>query len=164
MGGVSASGWPYVTPDDHPIDFPAHSLALSNLLESRVRLRGHAVQKVAGQHDIPIGTPVGFAATISGIAIGTPVLGIITHIGGLDTGTVPSETYVTSQFTGADMLPGWLHPFEFTFALDAEKWRTFVVPAIATATTVSLTYTVITVPPDATYYCLSPSTIILAAV
>jgi hypothetical protein len=33
MAGTSAGGWPYVTPDDHPKDFPTHSQALANKLD-----------------------------------------------------------------------------------------------------------------------------------
>jgi hypothetical protein len=34
MSGTTAGGWPYVTPDDHPVEFPAHSQALANKLEA----------------------------------------------------------------------------------------------------------------------------------
>ena len=34
MSGVTTNGWPYVTPDDHPLEFPAHSQALANKLEA----------------------------------------------------------------------------------------------------------------------------------
>jgi len=34
MGGVTPHGVPYVTPDDHPAEFPAHSQALANALEN----------------------------------------------------------------------------------------------------------------------------------
>lgn len=32
---TTADGWPYVLPSDKPVEFPAHSQALANLLESR---------------------------------------------------------------------------------------------------------------------------------
>lgn len=34
MTGTTASGWPYVEPDDHPKEWPAHSQALANKLEA----------------------------------------------------------------------------------------------------------------------------------
>lgn len=34
MSGVTAGGWPYVTPEDHPLEFPALSQQLANKLES----------------------------------------------------------------------------------------------------------------------------------
>jgi hypothetical protein len=36
MGGLTANSWPYVTPDDHPKEYPAASQALANKLESLV--------------------------------------------------------------------------------------------------------------------------------
>lgn len=33
MSGTTTSGWPYVTPDDHPYQYPAASQALANKLE-----------------------------------------------------------------------------------------------------------------------------------
>lgn len=34
MSGTTAGGWPYVTPDDHPKEFPAHSQALAQKLDA----------------------------------------------------------------------------------------------------------------------------------
>lgn len=36
MAGITQSGWPYVEPTDHPVDFPPHSLELANLLDEKV--------------------------------------------------------------------------------------------------------------------------------
>lgn len=34
MSGTTANGWPYVTPDDHPKEFPAASQALAQKLDT----------------------------------------------------------------------------------------------------------------------------------
>jgi len=38
MGGTTTNGWPYVTPDDHPFEFPAASQTLANKLDAQVPL------------------------------------------------------------------------------------------------------------------------------
>jgi hypothetical protein len=38
MSGSTVHGFPYVTPDDHPKEFPASSQALANKLESAVKV------------------------------------------------------------------------------------------------------------------------------
>ena len=35
MPGTTADGWPYILPADHPLEYPAQSQALANLLDSR---------------------------------------------------------------------------------------------------------------------------------
>lgn len=42
MPGSTAHGWPYVTPDDHPVEFPAHSQALATKLEAGPRVQSGA--------------------------------------------------------------------------------------------------------------------------
>ena len=43
MTGTTPNGWPYVTPDDHPLEFPAHSQALAQKLEAVVAIRSATV-------------------------------------------------------------------------------------------------------------------------
>jgi hypothetical protein len=54
MGGTTADGWPYVTPDDHPKEFPAHSQGLANGLQ----YLGDTVQAIpaiaGGQVSVPV--------------------------------------------------------------------------------------------------------------
>jgi len=44
---TTASGWPFVQPADHPVEFPASSQTLANLLESRVQSAAVAWTTVA---------------------------------------------------------------------------------------------------------------------
>lgn len=43
MSGTTEHGWPYVTPEDHPLEFPTHSQALANKLDARFAGLPHAV-------------------------------------------------------------------------------------------------------------------------
>ena len=53
MSGTTANGWPYVTPDDHPKEFPAASQALAQKLDT---LGASAQTKRTTQDDAPADT------------------------------------------------------------------------------------------------------------
>jgi hypothetical protein len=61
MGGTTISGWPYITPDDHPKEFPAHSQALANMLESQ-RVGG----VIHASSSVPSSTTADNALTVAG--------------------------------------------------------------------------------------------------
>lgn len=58
MGGTTTGGFPYVTPDDHPLQFPAHSQALANKLQADSTASTSGVLTVAGTWTLLAGSQV----------------------------------------------------------------------------------------------------------
>lgn len=73
MSGTTSGGWPYVTPDDHPKEYPSASQGLANKLESVLgglkiyRLNGVKIGDIVAGSTTVEGaidlTPAGFTAT-----------------------------------------------------------------------------------------------------
>lgn len=84
MSGTTAHGWPYVTPDDHPVEFPAASQALANKLESTPRVQSGFF--LNDQTLVTAGTGVQFTISYPAPFSASPVL--VATAGGGQFGTV----------------------------------------------------------------------------
>jgi hypothetical protein len=72
MGGTTTHGWPYVTPDDHPFEYPAASQALANKLESGPLMA--AQERAADAASVASDVLVAAATVILTGAVGRKVL------------------------------------------------------------------------------------------
>lgn len=160
MSGTTTSGWPYVTPDDHPVEYPAASQALANLLEARSRIVVAA--KGADQTGIASGGSAGFSATLTGLTVGQEVLVAITAVSAATSATVPAAAFLQATVTGGTVAPT-LGPQQTTPTASGQAFQTvFVGRVTATASTVTVSYTMTFSNANA-WTCFGRSAIVLLA-
>lgn len=102
--GVTPSGWPYVTPDDHPKEYPAHSQQLAEKLEATAVVCGESTVTgdAFGVASVPI--PAGYA------------LASATSVGDTSTFLVIRGYNQVGMWQGTSRLPSWTQPVRWVAA------------------------------------------------
>jgi hypothetical protein len=103
---ATANGWPYVTPTDHPKDFPASSQALATKLEADVRgfKTGYWSGSADGSGNISITHGLGRTPTAMILTPGAnATTGPLSLAGWRVTGFTPTTAsiYIVNSSTGA---------------------------------------------------------------
>lgn len=88
MSGTTTNGWPYVTPDDHPKEYPAASQALAQMIDSSEGLTDQIISAFGPGWSVPTGQ-----LRVIGRAHGSATLvGIMNRQSGTDTVMLPAGT------------------------------------------------------------------------